>query len=402
MTTTSNYPNKAIVVGSLDMVLNRKRKETLLDAYRTPIGGQEYRAAVQLITTEGEPYSLALDVHPRIPGYDLFEGADSTTCLVFEGAVRLFTRYDSRYAEGNDDAGRRVTEMRLDVRQIREPNADEPDGATGVWLEGTVMEPPRFERHYEQTSLQVGITTLRIMLDQASDERPVLSVVRRSIPPALDVQVAVPTSDEMARLLYRPGNRVRIDGELSRWMLPQYGNVVQSTLDKRNAEHEAAIAAAANKQEQDALVRQYRREVQNLSLQARTLVMVSYVEAVDEASTPISYDAARDLRREFLKDIRKKRKAATINNEQRAQRSAAAPQNGRSAAPQAAPSGSAVEAAPSAIPVLPRPRRRAAAPEQEITLPGREETTAAATDQEILPAAVIVAAHVNGVVAEAI
>jgi hypothetical protein len=292
MTTSPTFRNKAIVVGHLDTVLNRKRKETLLDTYRTLIDGQKHRIAVQLITTEGEPYALDLEVHPGIPGYDLLAGAAPETCLAFEGVVRLFTRYDARYAEGDDDAGRRVSAMGLDVRHIRAPRADEPAGASGVWLEGTVLALPRFERHYEQPSLQVGITLLSVQLDQEHND----GHAARSIQD-VTVQVAVTTAYDQGGLLYRPGNRVRIDAELSCWMLPQHGAIVKRALAKRRVEHQTAVAATADQQQLSALTHQYRRDIQQLTLQATLLVMVCFVEAADASSTPISHQAVSVLRR---------------------------------------------------------------------------------------------------------
>lgn len=292
MTTLPTFRNKAIVVGRLDIALNRKRKEALLDTYRTLIGGQKHCIAVQLLTTEGKPFALDLEVHPGIPGYDLLAGAAPETYLAFEGAVSLFTRYDSRYAEGDDDAGRRVSEMGLDVRQIRAPRADEPAESSAVWLEGIVLALPHFERHYAQPSLQVGLTTLNVQIDQERNDGQAARG-RQDV----TVQIAVSTAHDQAGLLYRPGNRVRIDAEFSCWMLPQHGSIVKRALATRRTEHQMALAATADQEQRRALTRQYRRDVRQLTLQARLLVMVSFVEAVDAISGPISYQAVSVLRR---------------------------------------------------------------------------------------------------------
>jgi hypothetical protein len=192
--------------------------------------------------------------------------------------------------------------------------------------------------------------------------------LRRRMRERLEIPVAILTSDEQAGLLYRPGNRVKVDGELTRWIMEQGGQKVKATTDKVRQDHEANLTAAKSEEEKRAIVRQYRRQMRALTQQPRTIVLASFVESLSNENEALSLQDAIRMRREFSKELRNRRR--------KRQEQGAKKQKATIEAPAAEGTG-AVAAAPADAVAVPEPPQPV-----PLVVPVRRRTSREATAQQ--------------------
>jgi hypothetical protein len=311
--------NKVVIVGVLDTVRQRVRDEerrgearvvyTTIAEGRTPLRGAVDRFTMQLVSPFGEPFALPLELAPGVTGSELLHQATAGQLLVVEGELRQRTSVDSRYARSTQDPGRQVQELKLRVTNVRTPLAEEPI-TSAVWLEGTVTEPPRLVRDSEDRSVQLALTVIAVAQDGSATVYP---GSRFGFKRQVRVQVGVPVAIEHAALLFKPGNQVRIEGQVDCMIFTQGGAVVDQTVAQLDAEFaQREQQGFKSDQQRNEAVRAYRRRRQQLLSAARPFVMVGYVDALsDEAgqslAEPISLDEALERRREFAADLRRRR-----------------------------------------------------------------------------------------------
>lgn len=166
--------NNVVIVGVLDTVRQRVGDEerrgesrvvyTTIAERRTPLRSVVDRFTIQLVSPFGEPFALPLELAPGVTGSALLHQATAGQVLVVEGQLRQRTSVDSRYARSAQDPGRQVQELKLRVTNVRMPLPDEPL-TSAVWLEGTVIEPPRLVRHSEDRSVQLAMTVIEVAQD---------------------------------------------------------------------------------------------------------------------------------------------------------------------------------------------------------------------------------------------
>ena len=311
--------NKVVIVGVLDTVRQRVHDEerrgearvvyTTIAEGRTPLRGAVDRFNMQLVSPFGEPFALPLELAPGVTGSELLHQAIAGQVLVVEGELRQRTSMDSRYARNAQDPGRQVQELKLRLTNVRTPLPDEPV-SSAVWLEGTVIEPPRLVRHSEDRSVQLALTVIEIAQDGSAAVYP---GSRFGFKRQVRVQVGVLVTFEHAALLFKPGNQVQIEGQMDCMIFTQGGEVVNQTVARLDAEFaQREQQGFKSDQQRDETVRAFRRRRQQLLEAARPFVMVGYIEALtDEAgqslAEPISLDEALERRREFAADLRRRR-----------------------------------------------------------------------------------------------
>jgi hypothetical protein len=224
--------------------------------------------------------------------------------------------------------------------ELRAPSDAEREAASAVWLEGVVAQPVRLVRHPELPNIQFATTILDVTLRRPSafpGSRAVLTEQAR-------VRVAIPTTHDHAELLFRPGNRVRVEGAVDCVLEAQGGAEVeakrdelregytreQDALPERWQQEQAAWRQRAQgrdaaRQEvkgkgrerhrrpppvtlelaQRDLERRQRRELQRIGFAPRVQVMVGYVELIE--GTPATLDESQELRRAFVRELRGRR-----------------------------------------------------------------------------------------------
>lgn len=364
--------NTAIIVGQLGTILEYvrdgkrfERVEKVVVPRYNSMRGEWLQFTLLMESPLGEPFVCRMEVASTTPGAELLHTKQAGERIAIEGFPQIETTRDRRYALSDEDEGRNVRDMQMNVTLVREPREDEPQHASAVWLEGKVIEPPRFIRHPEIRSLQLATTLLEVFVTREMPYRPGYPGLRRMYRDRIEVPIAISVDHEHAEWLYRAGNSVRLDGEITQVMLEQYGGQVEAAVDAVKEEWTTAKEELASKsrQEQQKGLRRFRKQVSSLSEQARSMIMVGFVEPLDGAEK-MTFSQARDSRREFL-DKRRKRGngAATAMIQQPKALSEAAPK---------------VDA--------PRPRRKSDAP------------PAASVDMTLLVAAPVeVEAMTNGV-----
>lgn len=311
--------NKVIIVGVLDTVRQRVRDEerrgesrvvyTTIAEGRTPLRGVVDRFNMQVVSPFGEPFALPLELAPGVTGSELLHQATAGQVLVVEGELRQRTSMDSRYARNAQDPGRQVQELKLRVTNVRAPLPEEPI-TSAVWLEGIIIEPPRLVRHSEDRSVQLAMTVIEVAQDGSAIVYP---GTRFGFKRQVRIQAGVPVAFEHAALLFKPGNQVRIEGQMDCMIFSQGGEVVNQTVARLDAEFaQREQQGFKSDQQRNEAVRGYRRRRQQLLSAARPFVIVGYVDAmIDEAgqllAEPISLDEALERRREFAADLRRRR-----------------------------------------------------------------------------------------------
>jgi hypothetical protein len=233
---------------------------------------------------------------------------------------------DGRYALDPADAGLEVRALAMRVTAVREARDDEPEASMAVWLEGAVLEPPRRTRHPENRALELATTMLGVTIAERSAYPGSRAVIRRSA----QVPVAVPLDHEGAGLLYRTGNRVRVEGALECLLEPQRGAAVDAAvraLDARYAAQQAQGDAPQGRIDE----RSYRARRRGLMAAPKPIVLAGYVEGLEHA-LPMTLDEAAEERRAFVRRLRERR-ARRDGQEVGAQEPETAPADAPPAAP---------------------------------------------------------------------
>jgi hypothetical protein len=316
--TATERTNRVIVVGRLDTTLVRrrgadkdggrvKRDEVTVREGRNAMRGKSERLTVQVRSAFGGMFALPIEIEPDVPGANLLEGAEPDTLLAFEGALQLKQRFDARYARderdsrGRVDRGKPVRELQLLVGCIRAPREDEQRAGSAVWLEGTVLEPPQVTRHPELPTVQLAGTVLRVACEREASY-PGLPAVTAE---AVEVNVSVPTSHREAERLYRPGNVVRVVGQIDCKVERQGGEAVTAKLQALDAEWaERREALASKPQELRVAEGDYRRMRRRFEEAARVYVLAGHVELV--SGEPVHLEETYELRRAFVAERRRR------------------------------------------------------------------------------------------------
>ncbi|NWF82029.1 MAG: hypothetical protein HXY37_18595 [Chloroflexi bacterium] len=338
MTEDTTTTNRAIVIGALGALRRRGREATLVSG-RTATRGTVGRFALELASPLGDPFALELEVGVGVSGRELLDATAEGSQLVVEGEVLLRASLDPRYARGPDDPGREVRVLAMRVQALRTPRDDEPTASSAVWLEGSVAEPPRRIRHTENRALELATTLLDVVIAERSTYPGSRAIIRRHV----QVPIAVPLDHPDAGLLYRPGNRVRVEGVIDCLLEPQRGAAVTAALDALGERYAAQRAQAGGEAERSAAERAERRERRRLLSAPRPIVLVGYVEGLEHA-VAMTLDEAAEARRAFVRRLR----------ERRAQRDA---QNGVAAPVEDAPDAASA-APPNVVPLRPRRKER--------------------------------------------
>lgn len=314
MPATERPSNVTIIVGQLGTTTEYRRSggrtvtaPAVCARRPTALGGATYEFAVQLETSAGAAYSMKLQLNEATPGFERIARGQEGDRIVVEGVVQTVATVDRRFAGAEGEDGLTTRDLQVQVLSVREPREDEPQQATAVWLDGTVVEPARVISHPDIRSLQMATTVLQVYVDRSSPARPGYPGLRREHRDLVEVPVGVSLAHPMAGLLLRPGNNLRIDGELLRMEMRQGGRAVEAALASLEAEWQARqpSLAALPEAEQRRAAWAHRRQVQRISTPLRTLVLASYIAAGDEKAQPLTLSEARHLRRVFIANLRK-------------------------------------------------------------------------------------------------
>lgn len=287
------HTNRVIIVGRLD-TLRRQGQDRAAVASRNGMGGAFTEFAVQTVTAFGLPVSLHLLAPGSATGLDLLQAARVGQPLVVEGELRRSHYYDSRYAIGQDDPGLPVRETTITVMGVRDPRADEPHDMTAVWLEGTVRNLPHVTA--SQANRAVHIATL--LLQIATTRPSAYPGSRALLHESMDINIAVPTALPDAAALYRPGNQVRLEGQIDCALVPMSGDKVDQKLAQIDAEWASTreMLAGRTSREQLGALREHRRQRDRLRLTRRISVLASYVELIDGHPRPLEEAVAQRTR----------------------------------------------------------------------------------------------------------
>lgn len=342
MTSQSQFVNRAIVIGTLDTVRSRGKDAPLVER-RNAQRGKIEQFAIQVRSPFGEPFALQLTAQADGPGSELLTREHIGKPIVVEGELSRVISFDGRYAESERDPGRRVRETRLSVTAVRERREDEPAGVSQVWLEGVVATPPRIVRHRSVAALELATTIVQMVMEKQSSYPGSRARIRETV----EVSVAVPVTMEGAEALYRPGNRVRLEGALEMAMIPQRDEAVSAAVARLEREHAVAMERAVSEDERRRQQRRFRARYRQLTEAARATVVVGYIELLD--GEPLSLGESQELRQQMNARAQARRLSATRRGAE-----------------------VAVEAAGAGLTPSARPRRRAAAEAAAIEVQAEE------------------------------
>ena len=119
-----------------------------------------------------------------------------------------------------------------------------------------MAEPSRRIRHTENCALELATTLLDVVIAERSTDPGSRAIIRRHV----QVPIAVPLDHPDAGLLYRPGNRVRVEAVIDCLLEPQRGAAVTGALDALAERYAAERAQAGGEAERYAAERAERRE----------------------------------------------------------------------------------------------------------------------------------------------
>ncbi len=353
---SSPATNYVLVIGTLDTIRDRG-KAVITRAQRNDRRGKMEHLAIQVRSPYGGTFLLPLDIDPSVKGHEILRTAQEGVPIALDGEIQLIKRFDRRYATSLEDAGREVREMHLHVLGIRTPEPDEIYGTSAVWLTGIVAEPPRFMRHPELPDIQLAITVLDVTVHRPSP----MAGSRAITTERMRVRVAIPVDHADAAVLYRPGNHLRIEGQVDCMIETQGGAAVDAQIDtlRRAWEGQQAELAESSDQDRRLAERAYRRARIGFLSAPRVQVLAGFAELLDGA--PATMDEAYALRREYIQQVRARR-ASNQQMRERASGVGRGPQAASDESPVSTPiPDSIVDPIP---PVRPRPRReRANVPE---------------------------------------
>lgn len=290
-TTSVNY---AVIVGVLEINPRGRNRRSALRATIT-------EASMQLVTPFGEPFALPLTLAGVV---------ENSTKLVagrrvaIEGQVRMERGFDRRYAHEDDARGVQTRAMQFIVQRVRDASEAEPSGASFVSLIGSVLDPPQFVNHPQLPTVRLALVRLGITQERPTPY-PGSQIVRQD---RHQVTVAVAVDDEHAGLLYRPGNRVRIQGELDCVLVERQGRSdeeaaaiqrvrLQWEETRRQLRADPGLLRENPRAEEQAYGR-YLGQLRRLRDTPSWRVLAGHIEPAGEAE-PISQGQARRLRQQW-------------------------------------------------------------------------------------------------------
>jgi len=277
------HENHVILVGTLVNIGRGDKKEASF-ARRNTLGATLTSFSLELTSPFGDAFLIPFEAVAQTAGTELLTRNQIGQPVVVEGTIRRRVTTDRRMAVADNDTGTRTIETQITVAQIRPAREDEPLGYSAVWIEGRVITPPRMFHHRTLRDMEMARMIVQITRTQPSP----YPGSKAAITEQMEVQVALPTLAEGAELLYRPGNIVRIEGQLDMNRIPQAAALVQDKLNAMEQEWQAQRAALeasiTHTQERERQVatalRRYRNQRANVQETALMTVVAGYVELV--------------------------------------------------------------------------------------------------------------------------
>ncbi len=313
MTNAQSFPtNRIVVYGWLDAD-RRSAKRHDRDpmarradrrTYRNEAMGAIDSYRVQLLSPFGTTLALRMWSHPGVAGNACLRQAPAGTLITAEGYLSMEQRFDPHNPPTEQESGQATRELTLNATSVHMRSDDETISGSGVWLAGSIIEPPTFLRHPHQRSLYLGRTLLRVQTT-VSDQHDIIP----ALPRTCDIPVAIATDHVAAELLYRQGNRLEIRGQIDRMLLPQANSVMRTKLADIDAAWQDI--AARYHDNPDELRRQeqiYARRRDHATRSPRTLVLAAAISGLDDA-LPMAADEARAARREYGKQQAQRRRS---------------------------------------------------------------------------------------------
>lgn len=310
MTSTPTFPtNRTVVYGWLDADRRTAQNQEAYRAdrrtYRNAAMGAIDSYRVQLLSPFGSTLALRMWSHPGVVGNDFLHQAPAGALITVEGYLSLEQRFATSRTSIDSVPGNATRELTLHATSVRTRADDESISGSGVWLAGSVLEPPTFLRHPHHRQIFLGRTLLRVQVALA-DQQGIIPVLPRTC----DIPVAVAADHADAELLYRQGNYLQIRGQIDRMLLPQAGSITRTKLaDIDNAWQKVSDRYRDNPDELRRQEQIYNRRREQATRSLRTLVLAVSITGQDSA-LPLSADEARAARREYNKQQSQSRRKA--------------------------------------------------------------------------------------------
>lgn len=296
--------NEAVIIGTIE----RREQQR---AHRNALGATISDVSIQLLTPFGEPFAIPLTI-AGVAQHE-YKLRNGTNRVAVEGRVRLERAFDRRYAHEQQARGRRTRTMQFIVRRVRDVAEGEQLGTSFVQLAGKVLRPPLFVEHPQFPDLDLALVQLGIVEERPSPFAGSVLVRREEY----QVTVAVPVQHEQAGLLYRPGNEVRVQGELDCVRVEGLGRDDEEAVAVRRirAEWEATEQTLkADTRERQQAYNRYLAQLRRFEDTPRWRVLAGYIEAVGDAQ-PLSKRQARTLRNNEQQSSRERAAVAMQPND---------------------------------------------------------------------------------------
>lgn len=294
---TRRSKNLAVLIGSIRVAKAGPDGKKVI----TPLGATEYRYELSIHEVMGTDQSaeylgyrlpLSMTDAVRARAQHLLRDGQRVALL---GPLGMEEYYDPRFRRDIYDVGRRTWDIRIDVLDVQEAPAHIPD-VTWVQFEGEVVDRPRlYVRHIgnrrDLVELYAGVTLRYRDILPSSMGRVVRPVVK-----TLPVEVLIDAETEFipqTDALFRPGNKVRIEGRLNpiAFRLPKKtlrDAGVREALAKLEERFAAQLAEAKDNPGKRAFLERIMQRDQERLLTVRRLhVEVGYIELLEgEPASP--------------------------------------------------------------------------------------------------------------------
>jgi len=294
---TRRSKNLAVLIGSIRVAKAGPDGKKVI----TPLGATEYRYELSIHEVMGTDQSaeylgyrlpLSMTDAVRARAQHLLRDGQRVALL---GPLGMEEYYDPRFRRDIYDVGRRTWDIRIDVLDVQEAPAHIPD-VTWVQFEGEVVDRPRlYVRHIgnrrDLVELYAGVTLRYRDILPSSMGRVVRPVVK-----TLPVEVLIDAETEFipqTDALFRPGNKVRIEGRLNpiAFRLPKKtlrDAGVREALTKLEERFAAQLAEAKDNPGKRAFLERIMQRDQERLLTVRRLhVEVGYIELLEgELASP--------------------------------------------------------------------------------------------------------------------
>lgn len=264
MSESESYRYRALAAGVLNFPRNRAN-----DRNRLP--------QLQMVGPLGGNFGLPIRLTRQAPGYELLDPAAHGARLRIEGSL-----------EWSAAAGEISPLPALLVDSVRMVTAAEEDGCD-IWLYGEVIAPPRISRHPLRTSVALAQVAVRVQFPRTRHNS------RVTLTETVRIPLAIPLNHAEAPALFRPGNRVAVEGMLERAPLLKSGPEVEQALAELDAATRARLASISDPADIRAVERAAERRRWDLTHQASSRVVAGFVQLLEGA--PATIREARALRR---------------------------------------------------------------------------------------------------------